>query len=181
MASLPQVDPVIGQLRPQIEQLLLLLSQKEKFVIERRFNLDEKNRATLEEIGQHFQVTRERVRQIERNALQKLRRNIENTALFALNKLAYQFLQEAGGLMREDFLISKILNGQTGFSFSAVQLVINLDKRFERLPNTVMYLPYVKFKTLPEHFIKNVADQSVKILHDTKQVTKISSITSSLK
>ena len=100
MASVAQVDPILQQLKPQIEQLLLLLSQKEKFVIQRRFNLDEKTRATLEEIGQHFQVTRERVRQIERNALQKLRRNIENTPLYTVNKLAYQFLQDAGGLMR---------------------------------------------------------------------------------
>lgn len=181
MASLSQADPALDQLRPQIEQLLLLLSQKEKFVIQRRFNLDEKNRSTLEEIGHHFQVTRERVRQIERNALQKLRRNIENTVLFNINKMAYQFLQEAGGLMKEDLLVSKILHGQTGFSYSAVQLVINLDKRFERLPNTVSYHPYVKYKTLPEAFIKNVADQSVKILAQSSEVTKISAMVSQLK
>lgn len=181
MASVSHVDPVLDQLRPQVEQLLLLLSQKEKFVIQRRFNLDEKTRATLEEIGQHFQVTRERVRQIERNALQKLRRNIENTQLFSINKLAYQFLQEAGGLMKEDFLVSKILNGGSGFSFYAVQLIINLDKRFERLPNTVTYHPYVKYKTLPEHFIKNVAEHSVKILNESNSVTKISGLVSQLK
>ncbi len=181
MAAVSQSDPVLDQLRPQIEQLLLLLSQKEKFVIQRRFNLDEKVRATLEEIGQHFQVTRERVRQIERNALQKLRRNIENTPLHAVNKMAYQFLQEAGGLMKEDLLVSKILSGQTGFSFAAVQLIINLDKRFERLPNTVMYHPYAKYKTLPEHFIKSVADHSMKMLAEAKFVTKISSLASQLK
>ncbi len=181
MAAVSQSDQVLDQLRPQIEQLLLLLSQKEKFVIQRRFNLDEKVRATLEEIGQHFQVTRERVRQIERNALQKLRRNIENTPLHTVNKMAYQLLQESGGLMKEDLLVSKILNGQTGFSFAAVQLIINLDKRFERLPNTVMYHPYAKYKTLPEHFVKSVADHSMKILAETKSVTKISSLVSQLK
>lgn len=180
MASV-SADPILDQLKPQIEQLLLLLTQKEKFVIQRRFNLDEKNRATLEEIGQHFQVTRERVRQIERNALQKLRRNIENTPLFTVNKMAYQFLQEAGGLMKEDLLVSKILSGQSGFSFAAVQLIINLDKRFERLPNTVQYHPYVKYKTLPEQFVKNMADRSMKILQDTGSVTKIPSMVSQLK
>jgi len=184
MASLSPSDSALEQLnnlRPQIEQLLLLLSQKEKFVIQRRFNLDEKTKATLEEIGQHFQVTRERVRQIERNALQKLRRNIENTPLFTINKMAYQFLQEAGGLMKEDLLVSKILNGQSGFSFAAVQLIVNLDKRFDRLPNTVMYHPYIKYKTLPEQFIKNVADQSTKFLQESNAVTKISTIASHLK
>lgn len=181
MASVTQVDPVLEQLKPQVEQLLLLLSQKEKLVIQRRFNLDEKNRATLEEIGQHFQVTRERVRQIERNALQKLRRNIENTPLYTINKIAYQYLQESGGLMKEDLLVSKILNGQKGFSYAAVQLIVNLDKRFERLPNTVMYHPYVKYKTLPEGFVKTVADQSAKILADAKSVTKISSLVSQFK
>ncbi len=181
MASLSPTDPVLDQLRPQIDQLLLLLSQKEKFVIQRRFNLDEKTKATLEEIGQHFQVTRERVRQIERNALQKLRRNIENTPLFTVNKMAYQFLQEAGGLMKEDLLVSKILNGESGFSFAAVQLIISLDKRFERLPNTVQYHPYIKYKTLPEQFIKNMTEQSMKILSETREVTKIQTMASQLK
>ncbi len=181
MASVSPVDPVLDQLRPQIDQLLLLLSQKEKFVIQRRFNLDEKNRATLEEIGQHFQVTRERVRQIERNALQKLRRNIENTPLYNVNKMAYQFLQEAGGLMKEDLLVSKILNGEAGFSYAAVQLIVNLDKRFERLPNTVQYHPYVKYKTLPEQFIKNVASECMKMLQGSSTVTKISLLVSTLK
>jgi DNA-binding CsgD family transcriptional regulator len=183
MASVPATasDPVLDQLKPQVEQLLLLLSQKEKFVIQRRFNLDEKSRATLEEIGQHFQVTRERVRQIERNALQKLRRNIENTQLFNIDKLAYQFLQEAGGLMKEDLLVSRILGGQKGFSYSAVQLIVSLDKRFERLPNTVHYHPYVKFKTMPEQFIRSVTDQTIKILSETSVVTRISALASQLK
>lgn len=181
MASTSQVDPVFTQLKPQIDQLLLLLSQKEKFVIQRRFNLDEKSRSTLEEIGQHFQVTRERVRQIERNALQKLRRNIENSALFTINKMAYQILQESGGLMKEDLLISKLISGQTGFSYSAIQLVINLDKRFERFTNTVHFHPYVKYKTLPEQFIKSMATQAMKILSDSGLVTKISALVSQLK
>jgi hypothetical protein len=62
-----------------------------------------------------------------------------------------------------------------------VQLIINLDKRFERLPNTVSYHPYVKYKTLPEHFIKTVAEHSVKILNESNVVTKISSLVSQLK
>jgi len=181
MASTSQIDPVLSELKSQIEQLLLLLSQKEKFVIQRRFNLDEKSRSTLEEIGQHFQVTRERVRQIERNALQKLRRNIENTPLFTINKMAYQILQEHGGLLKEDLLISKLISGQTGFSYSAIQLVINLDKRFERFANTVHFHPYVKYKTLPEQFIKNMAVEAMKILSESTLVTKISTLSSQLK
>lgn len=181
MAPSLQTDPIFSQLRNQIDQLLLLLSQKEKFVIQRRFNLDEKSRATLEEIGRHFQVTRERVRQIEKNALQKLKRNIENTPLNTVNKMAFQILQENGGLLREDLLLSKLLNGQTGFAYAALQLIINLDKRFERIPNTVQYHPYAKFKTLPEQFIRDIAIKSLNILEKNGEVMKISSIVSELK
>ncbi len=71
-----QNQTIFDQLKNNIEQFLLLLSEKERFVIERRFNLDEKYRSTLEEIGQHFHITRERVRHIESSALRKLRHPI---------------------------------------------------------------------------------------------------------
>ena len=58
-----------------VENFLLLLTQKERFVVERRFNLDQKEKATLEEIGQKFSVTRERIRQIEFQALSRIRGN----------------------------------------------------------------------------------------------------------
>jgi RNA polymerase primary sigma factor len=60
-------------LREQVKNALAVLSDREREVLELRFGLKDGKDHTLEEVGQHFKVTRERVRQIEAKALRKLR------------------------------------------------------------------------------------------------------------
>jgi len=60
-------------LREQLEEVLETLTVREKKVLELRFGLEDGRSRTLEEVGQHFGVTRERIRQIEAKALRKLR------------------------------------------------------------------------------------------------------------
>ena len=60
-------------LEDKVEALLAKLNLKEKEVIRLRFGLGGTARKTLEEIGKEFDLTRERIRQIERNALHKLK------------------------------------------------------------------------------------------------------------
>jgi RNA polymerase primary sigma factor len=60
-------------LREQVKNALAVLSDREREVLEMRFGLVDGKDHTLEEVGQHFNVTRERVRQIEAKALRKLR------------------------------------------------------------------------------------------------------------
>ncbi|MBI2838793.1 MAG: RNA polymerase sigma factor RpoD [Acidobacteria bacterium] len=67
-------DTVIRlNLKEQTEDVLKTLTPREEKVLKMRFGLDEGNEHTLEEVGQSFQVTRERIRQIEAKALRKLR------------------------------------------------------------------------------------------------------------
>lgn len=60
-------------LREQLDEVLETLTLREKKVLELRFGLEDGRSRTLEEVGQHFGVTRERIRQIEAKALRKLR------------------------------------------------------------------------------------------------------------
>ena len=60
-------------LRDKIEEALGQLTARERDVLKMRFGLDDGYPHTLEEVGRHFQVTRERIRQIEAKALKKLR------------------------------------------------------------------------------------------------------------
>ena len=60
-------------LREKIEEALDQLTSRERDVLKMRFGLDDGYPHTLEEVGKHFQVTRERIRQIESKALKKLR------------------------------------------------------------------------------------------------------------
>lgn len=69
----PQDAATTTMLRDQLFQTLDLLSEREEKVIRLRFGLDDGKVRTLEEVGKVFDVTRERIRQIEAKALRKLR------------------------------------------------------------------------------------------------------------
>jgi RNA polymerase primary sigma factor len=60
-------------LKDQIASVLRTLTPREERIIRMRFGLDDGSQRTLEEVGQVFAVTRERIRQIEAKALRKLR------------------------------------------------------------------------------------------------------------
>jgi RNA polymerase primary sigma factor len=73
-SSLSPSDAAISiSLQEQTESLLKTLTPREERVIKMRFGLEDGSEHTLEEVGQSFAVTRERIRQIEAKALRKLR------------------------------------------------------------------------------------------------------------
>jgi len=68
-------------LREQLERVLATLSEREREVLKLRFGLEDGYSRTLEEVGHIFEVTRERIRQIEAKALKKLRHPSRNKRL----------------------------------------------------------------------------------------------------
>lgn len=78
----PPADAASQQLlREQMQEILEQLSERERKVLEMRFGLLDGTSHTLEEVGQEFGVTRERIRQIEAKALRKLRHPIRSRKL----------------------------------------------------------------------------------------------------
>jgi RNA polymerase primary sigma factor len=73
--SMPAPDEVSGRrlLREDIEQVLETLTAREARILRLRFGLHDGHSYTLEEVGRKFGLTRERIRQIERQALHRLR------------------------------------------------------------------------------------------------------------
>lgn len=73
--SLPAADDSLSKesLAQEIQNVLTVLSEREAKILVMIFGIGRENRATLEDIGQSFHLTRERVRQIKEEALKKLR------------------------------------------------------------------------------------------------------------
>jgi RNA polymerase primary sigma factor len=69
----PEETAIKKQLKTHLEEVLSTLSPREAGVLRLRYGLEDGREHTLEEIGKHFSVTRERIRQIEAKALRKLR------------------------------------------------------------------------------------------------------------
>lgn len=69
----PADAAAFSMLKEQLVEVLGTLSEREQMVLKRRFGLEDGRSRTLEEVGQEFNVTRERIRQIEAKALRKLR------------------------------------------------------------------------------------------------------------
>jgi len=72
-APIPADAAAFTLLREQLSEVLETLTEREQKVLRLRFGLDDGHARTLEEVGKEFNVTRERIRQIEAKALRKLR------------------------------------------------------------------------------------------------------------
>ena len=68
----PEDYAIEGNLKEDINAVLETLSAKEREVIEFRFGLNGRRAMSLKEIGDRFKLTKERIRQIEKNALKRL-------------------------------------------------------------------------------------------------------------
>ncbi len=77
----PEESATTQLLKEQVQDVLSTLSDREQKIIRMRFGLDNGKSHTLEEVGQEFAVTRERIRQIEAKALAKLRKHKDSKKL----------------------------------------------------------------------------------------------------
>lgn len=81
-SATPEESAANQLLKEQVQSVLSTLSEREQKIIKMRFGLDNGKSHTLEEVGQEFAVTRERIRQIEAKALAKLRKHKDAKKLY---------------------------------------------------------------------------------------------------
>ena len=154
-------------LQDMISDLFLVLTEKEREVIKRRFSLTGQARQTLEKIGKHFNVTRERIRQIESIALGKLRRTVGTTKLDQVNQMAKGILRAHGGVMLEDDLIGAVLKrlkNATQIDGAVLRLSLTVDGELESNGRTGSLKPAWRFTTLALKDVNMVINNAVKIL-----------------
>lgn len=150
------------ELEDIVNNLLLLLSDKEKIVIKKRFDLDGKGRRTLEEIGGEFAVTRERIRQIEKNALAKMKRNVFNTSLQGLHLQAHSIVRSHGGLIKKDNLVDGLVGDlvpRNKLGEGSMDLALNLHDEIGFIGNTINFHPYAREQNIHDFSLKSMSDQ----------------------
>jgi hypothetical protein len=156
-----------------IEDIFLILTNKEKDIIVQRFSLDNKPRRTLESIGQQFSVTRERVRQIEKIALNKLKRTVQTTRLNAINEIANRVINENGGVILEKKLVSAILNeiGSTSdVDAHIIKLALSINPIIDKSEKTNLVNPFWKLKELNLSLVNSIISTGIKTLRKKADV-----------
>lgn len=151
--NLEQFDPL-----ETINELLKQLSSKEADVLRRRFGLGQHEPETLEVIGHSYNVTRERVRQIQRWAVEHLKKSpATKSILHGLTLVLQQLLESHGGLLLEDDLLQHLRVGeheprasQASTIFLLEQL---LDEKVERVESTETK-PYWKLRFANVQWLK---------------------------
>ncbi|MFA6436406.1 MAG: sigma factor-like helix-turn-helix DNA-binding protein [Candidatus Gracilibacteria bacterium] len=171
-------------LKEIVEKLLLVLSEKERYIIQHRFAIGMDSRKTLEAIGKHFGVTRERIRQIEKNAFRKLKRNAFNTQLKMINEVAKGIIKKHGGLLIETKLISIILNTLKNISpedINPLKLSLTLDPELTKIANTLDFEPHWRYNSIKLPTLRKISEVGSKLLADHKDVIDLKTITQKVK
>jgi DNA-directed RNA polymerase delta subunit len=150
-----------------IEDIFMVLTEKEREVVVKRFSLDNKERRTLESIGRTFNVTRERVRQIEKIALGKLKRTVNSTKLRYIHELSQAVLKENGGILLEDDLVDQILDAiEKTFEVDAhiVKLALTICPEISSIEKNNLYRLSWHISSLPQSVITGSLDDANKAL-----------------
>ncbi len=161
------------KLQQLLNDLLVILSDKEKAVITKRFALDNAPRQTLEKIGEKFLVTRERVRQIEASALKKLQRNILNTKLNLVNTSALEILEKHGNILMEKKLISGILNQifhTSPVDGQIIRLALTVNKDIVKVESPRQFSIFWCTKDIDDKFIRQISNMLYKVLKKSGDV-----------
>lgn len=167
------------RLKTLLEDFFLILTETEKQVVTKRFSLDDKPKQTLEVIGKHFDVTRERIRQIENTALKKLQRNIMTSHLRKISDVARKVLQENGGMMTRDVLISKalkVLHVDSQYSANVLRFALRLDEKISEVKRATNFHPFYHFSDISLSRIQAGYKIMRKTLQAKKQVMSFAAI-----
>lgn len=111
--------------------LLKNVTSRQKEMLARRFGLQGKPPETLQKIGNDFEITRERVRQIERESLNRLARFSQEKAPKEIFNYFNQYLNQYGGLKREDILLGGLAQAKHQ---NYVYFLLTLAPDFYRFP-----------------------------------------------
>ena len=175
--------PLNVNLQELLGDLFLVLTQKETEVVKRRFALAGQSKQTLEKIGKHFNVTRERIRQIESIALSKLKRTVRTTKFNDINDLAKGILRAHGGVMLGSDLVSAVLKRLPGSEVvdgSILKLSFSIDNDMASEGRSMTYKPFWRLSSIAMDDISTIVDMAIKFLNKRHSCMKAPELVSSI-
>lgn len=131
--SYSQQSATLRSFNPQsfISEYLMSLKPRDKQVLMARYGLEDGTEQTLEQIGKKMNLTRERVRQIEKESLRKLETAPLGANLKGAVELIFQIIEEHGEIMREITLLDALLvAGSNEVNRRAVLFILQVVPRF---------------------------------------------------
>src|SRR3989344_5687733 len=123
-----------------VNNLLALLKERDREIVAKRFGLAGSEMETLEGIGKKHSLTRERVRQIEKDSLNFLKKqNIPE--LDTAVQLIFDTVKEHGNIVSEEYLMQILQVGKTDFKErQSIKFLLSLSSQFKNLGDSSEYL-----------------------------------------
>lgn len=173
-----------------ISQLLEdINNRRTQDVIARRFGLHDGQQKTLQEIGDQYHITRERIRQIEKNGLEQLLKSAKRANLAPLEEELASYLDQHGQMRREEKIfddmvcvcfpasqLKTIKDTEAALCRAALNLILTLGPRFSRLAEDEEFYPVWTLDKKMRGTAKKVVDSAVKYLNKNHQPLKDSEL-----
>lgn len=151
-----------------ISGLLKNISHKEGDILSRRFGLLGKNRETLEQIGKYYDITRERIRQIETATIKKIKELKDfKSQIETADHHITRLLENSGGVMEENYLLDEInYADKKKENHPATQFILTklLNDKFEAIKQDEDLLNGWRLPTVSTDLVKEIILELVTII-----------------
>lgn len=151
-----------------ISQLLHGLSEKEADVLKRRYGLDGAAKETLEAIGTSYQVTRERIRQIENLAVKKIKAETQFHVLIKpIEHVTMSVIEDNGGIMNEQNLLAELFPGNRTIATDQAMVFLLgelMDDRCLSAGPDEIFTKSWRTKVLDTDFVKQTLDMLLQLI-----------------
>lgn len=182
--SFTQQNAYLRNFNPQdtIAQHLAHLEPREKQILSGRWGIEDGEPKTLERIGKLMGLTRERVRQIEKDSFKKLNKFSPSNALSQGIDLVFQLIEDRGGIIREDILLDiAVPNYQTPTARMGVIFILNLTPRFNLLKEKGEFYRSWNIAGFDNDSAKKIIEEAGKLLEEEKKPMESAALISALK
>lgn len=163
-----QFDPV-----DVVNILFRQLNSKEADVLRRRFGLSEQGEETLEHIGNLYQVTRERIRQIEGTSIKRIKQSAQfSETIHPVEHVVLSVIHEFGGIVEDDMLMEHLLsaNKDNTLNRKALRFILErlLDEKIDWLSETKTKRAGWAVKNPPLDFFQKTAEAMAEVINAGK-------------